>query len=227
MGCNPQRACGDKRLYSAVPPPRCFIAAAVDLSVMRAAYRHREPIADLATERTGLRKTQLMRIRRTPTANQAELFDDMPDLVAITDAAWFREHRDALIDLCCPGLLLGQAQIGASLCAHRYLAANASSICRASAADNWFFVQSSGHADLKTGLTNHAYSVHHAMHFDWDEAKNQRTLKVRGFSFECAARIFLGPTLGGRMIVARMAKSACSDWSSGRRHSLRRLYRSR
>ena len=33
------------------------------------------------------------------------------------------------------------------------------------------------------------------MHFDWDEAKNQRTLKKRGFSFEYAARIFFGPTL--------------------------------
>ena len=33
------------------------------------------------------------------------------------------------------------------------------------------------------------------MHFDWDEAKSQRTLEERGFSFEYAARIFLGPTL--------------------------------
>jgi uncharacterized protein len=33
------------------------------------------------------------------------------------------------------------------------------------------------------------------VHFDWDEAKSQRTLKERGFSFEYAARIFLGPTL--------------------------------
>ena len=33
------------------------------------------------------------------------------------------------------------------------------------------------------------------MHFEWDEAKSQRTLKERGFSFEYAARIFLGPTL--------------------------------
>ena len=87
MGRKPQRACRDKRLYSAVPPPRCFIAAAVDLSVMRAAYRHRELIAHLATERAGLHKTQMMRIRRTPTANQAGLFDDMPDMVAVTNAA--------------------------------------------------------------------------------------------------------------------------------------------
>jgi uncharacterized protein len=33
------------------------------------------------------------------------------------------------------------------------------------------------------------------MLFEWDEAKSQRTLKERGFSFEYAARIFLAPTL--------------------------------
>jgi hypothetical protein len=68
----------------------------MNLTVMRPAQRHRELIADLAIERTGLHKTQMMRIRRTPTANQAGLFDDMPDMVAITDAAWFSEHRAAL-----------------------------------------------------------------------------------------------------------------------------------
>jgi uncharacterized protein len=36
------------------------------------------------------------------------------------------------------------------------------------------------------------------MLFEWDEAKSQRTLKERGFSFEYAARIFLGPTLERR-----------------------------
>jgi putative transcriptional regulator len=33
------------------------------------------------------------------------------------------------------------------------------------------------------------------MLFKWDDAKSQRTLEERGFSFEYAARIFLGPTL--------------------------------
>src|SRR5208283_692162 len=33
------------------------------------------------------------------------------------------------------------------------------------------------------------------MLFEWDEVKSQRTLKERGFGFEYAARIFLGPTL--------------------------------
>src|SRR6516165_5537757 len=50
--------------------------------------------------------TQMMRIRRTPTANQAGLFDDMPDMVAVTNPAWFRKHQDRLVNL---WRLLGQA----------------------------------------------------------------------------------------------------------------------
>jgi hypothetical protein len=33
------------------------------------------------------------------------------------------------------------------------------------------------------------------MLFEWDTAKSRRTLKDRGFGFEYAAHIFLGPTL--------------------------------
>jgi hypothetical protein len=33
------------------------------------------------------------------------------------------------------------------------------------------------------------------MLFEWDEAKSERTLSERGFGFDYAARIFLGPTL--------------------------------
>jgi len=33
------------------------------------------------------------------------------------------------------------------------------------------------------------------MLFEWDEAKSRRNLNERGFGFEYAARIFLGPTL--------------------------------
>jgi uncharacterized protein len=38
-------------------------------------------------------------------------------------------------------------------------------------------------------------SVHWTMLFEWDEGKSRRTLEERGFGFEYAARIFLGPTL--------------------------------
>ena len=50
----------------------------------------------------------MMRIRRSPTANQAGLFDDMPDMVAVTNATRFGEFKDALVDLWC---LLIQALI--------------------------------------------------------------------------------------------------------------------
>src|SRR5437763_5014530 len=33
------------------------------------------------------------------------------------------------------------------------------------------------------------------MLFEWDEAKSRRTLRERGFGFDYASRIFLGPTL--------------------------------
>ena len=33
------------------------------------------------------------------------------------------------------------------------------------------------------------------MLFEWDEAKSRRNLKERGFGFDYAARIFLGPAL--------------------------------
>lgn len=33
------------------------------------------------------------------------------------------------------------------------------------------------------------------MLFEWDEAKSRRNLSERGFGFDYAARIFLGPTL--------------------------------
>ena len=44
-------------------------------------------------------------------------------------------------------------------------------------------------------LTEYASSVHYKMLFEWDDAKSQRNLVERGFGFDHAAAIFLGPTL--------------------------------
>jgi uncharacterized DUF497 family protein len=107
------------------------------------------------------------------------------------------------------------------------LAANASFTCRASAADNWFFAQSAGPCRIKERID--------AMHFDWDEAKNQRTLKERGFSFEYAARILLGPTLErqddrreyGEVRVQAIGQAAGDILFVVYTDPLRRLYRSR
>jgi hypothetical protein len=71
----------------------------MNLTVMGPAQRHREFIARLATERSRLCKTQMMRIRRMPTADQAGLFDDMPDMVAVTNPARLRKYQDTLVNL--------------------------------------------------------------------------------------------------------------------------------
>ena len=62
MPFEPERAGGRKRIYSRVPPPQSFITAAMNLSVVSATERHRKFAAYLATERTPLRKAQMVRI---------------------------------------------------------------------------------------------------------------------------------------------------------------------
>jgi hypothetical protein len=47
-------------------PPLFFVAVAMDLTMVRATQRHRELVADLATEGTALRETQVVRIRGAP-----------------------------------------------------------------------------------------------------------------------------------------------------------------
>ena len=56
MCFKPKRAGSRKRIYSGLSPPRSFITAAMDLTVVRAAERHRELVAYLATERSRLRE---------------------------------------------------------------------------------------------------------------------------------------------------------------------------
>jgi hypothetical protein len=56
MGFKPERAGSCKRIYSRLSPPQSFIAATMDLPVVRATERHREFIAYLAAKRTRLRE---------------------------------------------------------------------------------------------------------------------------------------------------------------------------
>jgi len=76
--------------------PRRLIAAAMDLTVMRTTERHRELIAQLATEGTRLREAQVVRIRRPPTANQAWLFHDMADMLSLVKKVSITEAKNRL-----------------------------------------------------------------------------------------------------------------------------------
>jgi len=92
MSFKPERPGGRKRTYSGILPPRCFIAATMDFTVMRATEWHRKLIAHPATEGPRLRKSQVVSIRRPPTTNQACLFHNMTDMVAIANASRLRMH---------------------------------------------------------------------------------------------------------------------------------------
>jgi hypothetical protein len=56
MCFKPERAGSRERIYSGVPPPRSFVTAAMDLTMVRATERHREFVTHFATERTRLRE---------------------------------------------------------------------------------------------------------------------------------------------------------------------------
>ena len=84
---HPQRTRCWKRINTYLLPPSSFITMTVELAVMTPAQWNGELITHLATDRTGLHKTQMMRIGRPSTANQAGLFDDMPDMIAVTNPA--------------------------------------------------------------------------------------------------------------------------------------------
>ena len=67
--------------------------------MMAAAERHRELVADLAAERARLRKTQMMRIRRRATANQAGLLHHEAKVLAVAKSAWLGMVQFAFVDL--------------------------------------------------------------------------------------------------------------------------------
>jgi hypothetical protein len=54
-------------------PPDHFIACLMQLTVMAAAERNGELVADFETKRSGLRKPQVMRVTGLPPADEAGL----------------------------------------------------------------------------------------------------------------------------------------------------------
>jgi hypothetical protein len=64
-------------------PPRAFVAAPMQLPMMRTTKRDREFVADLARERAPLRKLEMVRIRGTAAAGETRLRADEPEVIPI------------------------------------------------------------------------------------------------------------------------------------------------
>jgi len=87
MCLQPEEASCDNRINAGLPPPRSFISAAMHLTVMSSAEWDSKLIADFATKRRGLRKSQVMGIGRTPAAEQTSHLGYRFDVLSIANAA--------------------------------------------------------------------------------------------------------------------------------------------
>ena len=75
------------RINPGIFPPRSFVAAAVNLAMVSSTKRDGELIADLAPKRPVLRKTQVMGIGGSATANQARLLGHMSNMLPVANPA--------------------------------------------------------------------------------------------------------------------------------------------
>ncbi len=98
MRLKPQGPGSGERIDSGLAPPLSFITMAMELTMMPAAQRHGELIADLAPERPALRKAQVMGIARPAAADEARLLGNIADMLAIAHPARLRERQGALVD---------------------------------------------------------------------------------------------------------------------------------
>ena len=98
MRLKPQRPGGGEWIDGGFAPPPGFIAVSVELTMMPAAQRDGELIADLAPKCTTLREAKVMGIAGPPTADKTRLLSDMANMLAIPHPARLRERQGALVD---------------------------------------------------------------------------------------------------------------------------------
>ena len=78
----------------------------MQLLMMTAAKGDGELVADLETQRSRLRKPQVMRIARLPAADETRLRGDEPQMGLVTQPFGLGDGEKALVDLA-----LGQARV--------------------------------------------------------------------------------------------------------------------
>ncbi len=79
-------------------PPRGLIAAPVERAMMQPAERHGKLVAHPAAERGALREPEMMRVRRSPTAEQARLQCYELEVIAIAVAPRLAQGQIGFVD---------------------------------------------------------------------------------------------------------------------------------
>src|SRR5262249_26247325 len=94
----PEPAGNLDRVDAGLPPPPTLVAGAVHRAMMPAAEWDRELVADLAAERTGLSKSEVVGIRRLAAAQQTRLLGDIAQVLTVAIATRGSDREDALVD---------------------------------------------------------------------------------------------------------------------------------
>ena len=94
----PQRICSPERFNAGLCPPGCFVAISMNFAVMPAAQRDRELITHPPSKCSGLRKSEVVRVGRTPAANQAGMSCHEFHMLSIADSPRLRTRRTTFVD---------------------------------------------------------------------------------------------------------------------------------
>ena len=94
QGRRPELPCRLERGNLQIGPPRHFVAVTMQLMMMVTAERHREFVADLASEGSGLGEFQMMGIARRALADQAGLRGDERQMGLVAPSHRFAQWRD-------------------------------------------------------------------------------------------------------------------------------------
>src|SRR5215472_347746 len=86
------------RVNTGLPPPRALVAGAVHRAMMPATERHRELVADLAAERTGLGETEMVGVRGLAAAHETRMLGDIAKVLPVAIAPRGGDREDALVD---------------------------------------------------------------------------------------------------------------------------------
>src|SRR6516162_8165038 len=86
------------RVDAGLAPPRALVAGAMHRPMMPSTERDRELIADLAAERTGLGKSEVVGIRWLAAAHQTRLLGDVAQVLPVSIAPRGSHREDALVD---------------------------------------------------------------------------------------------------------------------------------
>ena len=98
MGFAPIQARHAQSINPLTFPPCDFIAAPMEFPVVTAAQRNSELVAYFAGQSAALRESEVMRVRRLSTTDEARFLDNGPDMVSIANPTWLGQRERTLVD---------------------------------------------------------------------------------------------------------------------------------